>query len=117
MSDLKKNIIKIGKQAKDASLLLSKISSKQKNNAIQAMADNIINNKQAILDANKKDIDNALKSGLSESFIDRLKLDDDRINGIAITLRDIASFEDPIGKNLDSWSRESYLDFSSSNFS
>ena len=52
MSDLKKNIIKIGKQAKGASLLLSKISSKQKNNAIEAMADNIINNKQAILDAN-----------------------------------------------------------------
>ena len=76
------------------------------------MADNIINNKQAILDANQKDIDNALKSGLSESFIDRLKLDDDRINGIAIALRDIASFEDPIGKNLDSWSRPNGLNIS-----
>ena len=112
MSDLNKNIIKIGKQAKDASLLLSKISSEQKNNAIEAMADNIINNKQAILDANQKDIDNAIKSGLSESFIDRLKLDDDRINGIAIALRDIASFEDPVGKNLDSWSRPNGLNIS-----
>ena len=112
MSDLKKNILKIGKQAKDASLLLSKISSKQKNKAIEAMADNIINNKQAILDANQKDIDNAIKSGLSESFIDRLKLDDDRINGIAVALRDIASFQDPIGKNLDSWSRPNGLNIS-----
>ena len=51
MSDLKKNIIKIGKQAKGASLLLSKISSKQKNNAIEAMADNIINNKISAFDS------------------------------------------------------------------
>ena len=41
-SQLSQNIIKIGKQAKGASLLLSKISSKQKNNAIEAMADNVI---------------------------------------------------------------------------
>ena len=112
MNSLKDKINKIGLQAKDASKILAKTSSAQKNKALLAMADHVLKDKELILDANKKDTEQAKANGLSESFIDRLELNEERINSIATTLREIESFKDPVGKVLDSWTRPNGLNIS-----
>ena len=112
MNSLKDKINKIGLQAKDASKILAKTSSAQKNKALLAMADYVLKDKELILEANKKDTEQAKAKGLSESFIDRLELNEERINSIATTLREIESFKDPVGKVLDSWTRPNGLNIS-----
>ena len=112
MSSLKNKINKIGLQAREASKILAKISKEQRNEAINAIASHILENKDYILDANKLDIKNATDKNLSESFIDRLYLDEERINSILLTLKEIESFKDPINKILDSWSRPNGLNIS-----
>ena len=112
MIPFKDKINQIGLQAKQASKILANVSSKQKNKALLAMANHILNDHEKILEANKKDIKEAINKNLSDSFIDRLKLNGERIQSIATTLKEIASFEDPVGKVLDSWTRPNGLNIS-----
>jgi glutamate-5-semialdehyde dehydrogenase len=112
MIPFRDKINQIGLQAREASKILAKISYKQKNEALLAMAAHILNDKESIIEANKKDIEQAETKELSESFIDRLKLNENRVQSIARTLREIASFEDPVGKVLDSWTRPNGLNIS-----
>ena len=89
------NIDQIGINAKKAARILAKTSSEQKNH----------DDKKIILEANKLDIENSKSKNLSESFIDRLELNDERVKSISDTLLEIESFKDPVGKILDSWQR------------
>ena len=106
---LKDKILKIGKNAKIASKELAKTSSQNKNNSLLAMAKNITSEKKIILEANKEDVNNAKEKNISESFIDRLELNVERIDQIINSLNEIASFKDPVGRVLDSWSRPNGL--------
>ena len=106
------NIEQIGVYAKEASKLLAKTPSKQKNHALHAMSKHILNDKKIILEANKVDIENIKLKNLSPSFIDRLELNEDRIISISNTLKEIESFSDPVGKILDSWHRPNGLQIS-----
>ena len=99
------NIDQIGINAKKAARILAKTSSEQKNHALQAMSKYVLADKKIILEANKLDIENSKSKNLSESFIDRLELDDERVQSISDTLLEIESFKDPVGKILDSWQR------------
>ena len=99
------NIDQIGINAKKAARILAKTSSEQKNHALQAMSKYVLADKKIILDANKLDIENSKSKNLSESFIDRLELNDERVKSISDTLLEIESFKDPVGKILDSWQR------------
>ena len=99
------NINQIGINAKKAAKILAKTSSEQKNHALQAMSKYVLADKKIILDANKLDIKNSKSKNLSESFIDRLELNDERVESISDTLLEIKSFKDPVGKILDSWQR------------
>ena len=99
------NIDQIGINAKEAAKILAKTSAEQKNQALQAMAKHILADKKIILEANKLDIENSKAKNLSASFIDRLKLNNERIHSISKTLLEIESFKDPVGKILDSWQR------------
>ena len=112
MSTIEKIVNQIGIQAKVASKELARISGAKKNEALLAMAKHILANEKIIITSNEKDIKNAKQKGLSESFIDRLKLDSESINSIANTLKDIASFEDPVGKVLANWTRPNGLQIS-----
>jgi glutamate-5-semialdehyde dehydrogenase len=112
MISFKEKINQVGMQAKDASKILAKASSKQKNEALLSMADHILKDKGLILEANKIDIGQAKAKGLSESFIDRLELDKERIKSIAATLREIEGFKDPVSRVLDSWTRPNGLNIS-----
>ena len=99
------NIDQIGINAKKAANILAKTSAEQKNHALQAMSKYVLADKKIILEANKLDIENSKSKNLSESFIDRLELNDERVRSISDTLLEIESFKDPVGKILDSWQR------------
>ena len=99
------NINQIGINAKKAARVLAKTSSEQKNHALQAMSKYVLADKKIISEANKLDIENSKSKNLSESFIDRLELNDERVRSISDTLLEIESFKDPVGKILDSWQR------------
>jgi glutamate-5-semialdehyde dehydrogenase len=106
------NIDQVGINAKEASRILAKTSSEQKNHALKAMSKHILSDKKIILKANNLDVENSKLKNLTESFIDRLELNDERINSISETLLEIASFTDPVGRVLDSWQRPNGLHIS-----
>lgn len=88
------------KAAKAAAWELMTLSTEQKNNALLTMADALEQNQAEILQANALDVENA-KAVLSEVMIDRLRLDEKRIAGMAQGIRDVAALPDPIGAILD----------------
>ena len=99
----------IGKRARAAATPLSIAPAEQKNKALLAMADAIIAQSAAILEANKIDVANAESAGAAASFIDRLKLDEGRLNGIADAIRAIAGLKDPVGDVIAAWDRPNGL--------
>lgn len=88
------------KLAKEASRKLGLISSVVKNKALSAMADALLAHEKEIIEANKVDLENGKKKGLSESLLDRLALDKNRIQEMANALRVLKSLPDPIGEIL-----------------
>ena len=83
-----------------------------RNLALKAAASHLRNSINAILDANKDDIKAAEERGLKTSFIDRLKLDEGRVEQMAKGLDDIVALPDPLGRVLDRWQRPNGLDIS-----
>ena len=88
----------IGQKAKDASFLLGKMGSAQKNKGLQAAADEILNQQEKILAANAKDIEAAKAKGMAAGLVDRLLLTPARIDGIVEGMRQVIGLEDPIGE-------------------
>lgn len=91
---------RIGENAKNAEKILATASSERKNRALAAIADALQANANAIIDANREDLENGRADGLSESMLDRLMLDADRITKIADAVRQIIALDDPVGKTL-----------------
>jgi len=102
----------IGLKAQKASSILNTVTSEQKNKFFDFAIEAIQENASAILDANKIDIEAAKDNGKDEAFIDRLALDNSRLQGICNTLAEIKSFDDPIGRVLASWDRPNGLNIS-----
>ena len=109
MSDFKKDILAIARDAKKASFLMGQISSAVKERALLAMADGLEKNKSAIFAANKKDVKAAAAKKLSPAFIDRLTLNEKRIKSMAESLRQVAAQHDPIGEVIKMWTRPNGL--------
>ena len=103
------SLISLGKKAKEASYILGNLSSKDKNDALYAMADFLIENSKVIIEANKKDLETSRIKGTSESMLDRLALNEARIEGMANGLRQVAALEDPVGEVLGMWTRPNGL--------
>ena len=101
----------IGEAARTASRTLALASTEQKNAALVAAAKALRASTSAILTANAQDIAAAKLAGRPASFVDRLMLDDKRIEGIAKGLEDIAGLADPVGSILAEWSRPNGLKF------
>ncbi|TMV14288.1 glutamate-5-semialdehyde dehydrogenase [Rhizobium sp. Td3] len=99
----------IGTQAKAAARPLSIASTEQKNRALLAMAAAIEAAKDKILAANAKDLTAAEGAGIAASFIDRLTLNEARIDGIAEGIRSIAALADPVGEVIAAWDRPNGL--------
>lgn len=105
MSTLEKSIHEIGARARAASRELAKLSSAQKSAALHAMADELLAGTGDLLRANADDLARAEKSGLTKAAIDRLRLTDDRIAGMADGIRQVAGLADPVGEILREWTR------------
>ncbi len=90
----------MGANAKKAARFLMTAGSK-KDEALNAIASALIANSNTIIEANKIDIENGKKAGLTESLLDRLSLDEGRINGMADGVEQVAAFADPVGRVLD----------------
>lgn len=103
---MNKYIEEMGKKAKIASQKLLTLDTKTKNNALCAIADELIEKKEEIKAANKIDLENGKKAGLSFALLDRMELTDARIEGMAQSLREIAAFTDPIGEILTGWNHK-----------
>src|SRR5437764_14020262 len=98
---LTEQMTQLARQAKAASRELAKLTTAEKNSCLFAMADALEQNAAALKIANGLDMETAAKLGLSSAMLDRLKLDDKRIAGMAKGLRDVAAWADPVGKVLD----------------
>ncbi|MEI9414281.1 glutamate-5-semialdehyde dehydrogenase [Mesorhizobium sp. Cs1321R2N1] len=99
----------IGRRARAAARPLAIATTAAKNAALAAMAEAIVARERDILDANAIDVLNGEQSGLSASFMDRLKLDPARIRAMADGIREIAGLKDPIGDIIAAWERPNGL--------
>jgi glutamate-5-semialdehyde dehydrogenase len=88
----------MGQRAREAAGLLARASTKQKNEALLAMAAALESGEAAILAANRQDVERAAQNGMSQSMLDRLTLTDARIAGMAGGIRQVAALPDPIGE-------------------
>ena len=86
----------MGMQAKTASRQLA-VAGEKKNDALKAIAKALTENTAAIMAANQVDLDNGKANGLSAALLDRLKLDEGRIKGVADGVLEVAALPDPIG--------------------
>jgi len=98
---LSEQMTALAKQAKAASRELAKLTTAEKNACLLAMADALEKNSAALKQANALDMEAGTKMGLTAAMLDRLKLDDKRITGMAKGLREVAALPDPVGKILD----------------
>ena len=99
--NLDEQMTRLAREAKAASRELAQLTTAEKNSCLLAMADALEKNAGAIKQANAVDMDAGAQGGLSSAMLDRLKLDDKRIAGMAKGLRDVAALPDPVGKILD----------------
>ncbi len=100
----------LGASARSAASRLALATTDMKNNALLSAAAALRDNCQTILQANSKDIAYGTEKGLSAAMIDRLLLDDQRIEAIAKSLEDIAALPDPVGDEMARWTRPNGLD-------
>ncbi|EOG1939661.1 glutamate-5-semialdehyde dehydrogenase, partial [Vibrio fluvialis] len=92
----------MGKAAKDAAFQLATASTAQKNQALAIIADELEANAAQILAANAKDIQLGREAGLTDALLDRLLLNESRLNAIANDVRNVISLNDPVGSEIDS---------------
>lgn len=107
--ELKKKIITMAKDAQEASRELALVSTKLKNKALVSMAKSLKANKSFILSQNRKDIANARKKGMRDSLIDRLMLNEKRLNEMSRSLMQVAALKDYVGETIKSWRRPNGL--------
>lgn len=97
------DIDKISTELKNGSEKLSLQNASQKNKTLEKVAQAIDKNRKKIIDANKIDIENAKKEGIKESLIDRLSLDEKRIDSILESMKVVIAQTDPIGEEIAGW--------------
>ncbi len=106
---MKKKLLKIAQGARKASYELAKVSTMKKNETLVAMANALTAHKDVILKANQQDLRAARKKGLKGSFLERLALNEKRIQEMTESLRQIAKLDDPVGQEIKAWTRPNGL--------
>jgi glutamate-5-semialdehyde dehydrogenase len=102
-------ITEMCKKAKAASVEMAKLTAEAKNTALCRMANALEANTEKILTANLTDVDAAMHSGLKAALIDRLALDQRKIQAMAKGLREVSALPDPVGTILNTWTRPNGL--------
>jgi glutamate-5-semialdehyde dehydrogenase len=109
IADIPALMAEIGARAKAASAELAFAPSAAKEQALMAAADAVWANRAEIIAANEKDMDFGRDKGLSPAMMDRLMLDESRIQGICDGLRAVAAQADPVGEIIAEWDQPSGL--------
>jgi len=96
-------------KAKDASRVLNMLSGAEKNRILAEMAEALRANTMSLLEANAKDMQNGKDNNLSSALMDRLFLDEKRVDAMAVAIEEIAALKEPVGRVLDGWVTEDGL--------
>src|SRR6266498_1070005 len=110
--DLRNEVLSYGRRTRAAARALARMSTERKNAALLAMADQLCASAGTIVQANRKDVERATADQLSLAMIDRLKLDERRIQTMADGIRQVAALDDPVGKVMAKWTRPNGLHIS-----
>lgn len=98
-------ISQLGENAKKARESIANAQTSRKDQILEKIAENLRKNKERILEGNKKDIESAADNGISEAMTDRLRLSEERINGIADACIELVSLKDPVGEVVEGYIR------------
>src|SRR5580765_6973414 len=109
MEDLKQYVETVGKSARRASMKLATLSGAAKIAALNKIAGSIRAARQQLIDANAKDIAAAQKAELAPALIERLKLNEKRIESMAVGVEQIAQQVDPVGQTIEGYVRPNGL--------
>ena len=109
-ADLKAEMLALGWAARQAAAVLARATTRQKNEALIAAAAAIRANGRTILEANEQDMTRAGAGGLTSALLDRLLLNEERLEAMATGLADIAALPDPVGRTLAEWQRPNGLE-------
>jgi glutamate-5-semialdehyde dehydrogenase len=101
MATTAESVAQVCATAKRASLALARLNTETKNAALLAMADALEQRAAEILEANARDVEAGEEAGLHSGLLDRLKLNEERLSGIAGDVRTIAALPDPVGETID----------------
>ncbi|GAB5046041.1 glutamate-5-semialdehyde dehydrogenase [Thermodesulfovibrio sp. TK110] len=103
--DIKQLVLTKAKEAKEASRVVGKASTEKKNKILTRMAEYLKKEKDALIKANKIDVENAQKKGLSKALIDRLSLTEKRIDEMIKGVEEVIALADPVGEITKMWPR------------
>ncbi len=110
MATTTRSVAEVCLEARDAARVLATLDSATKNAALAAMADAVEARAGEILEANERDMEAGRDAGLDSGLLDRLKLDERRLAGIAGDVRAVAALPDPVGETIDGHRLENGLD-------
>ncbi|MFF2482216.1 glutamate-5-semialdehyde dehydrogenase [Paenibacillus sp. NPDC058071] len=102
-------VVQKAKLAQAAAAIMNKMTTAQKNEALNTMANALIENQQSIIEANALDLERGRQQGTASSMLDRLALDEKRIVAIAEGLREVVALPDPVGELLEQFERPNGL--------
>ena len=105
MPTLQETIHQMGAQARAAAYKLAQLTSAEKNTILRDMAAAIRRRVPELLAANAKDLQGGRDKGLSAAMLDRLMLDDKRIEAMAAGIDQVATLPDPVGEIMEAWER------------
>ncbi len=106
---IRDELVEMGRKARQASRALARLSSRVKDDALRAMADGLEEARAELQAANRRDLEEAARAGLSRAMIDRLTLSDGVIASMAQGLREVAAQADPVGEVVRMWKRPNGL--------
>ncbi len=106
---VQEQVLEAAQSAREASRTLGSIDAEQRAGALRAMAQALRDNAEEIMEANAQDMEAGEENGLSSAMLDRLMLDEERIEKIAVALEEIAALPDPVGHVLKEWTIDNGL--------
>jgi glutamate-5-semialdehyde dehydrogenase len=109
---IEETVVALCRSARQAARALATATPAAKNAALTAAARELRQRAAAVLDANREDVAAGRRNGLSAALIDRLSLDDTRLEAMARGLDDIAALPDPVGETIAQWRRPNGLEIS-----
>lgn len=109
---IQETIHQMGRQARAAAYQLAQLTSEEKNDILRAMAAAIRRRTPELLAANVLDLAAGEAKGLSNAMLDRLKLDEKRIEAMAAGIDQVATLPDPVGEIMDAWDRPNGIQIS-----